>query len=100
MTNSFLPNISIQIILSLLGFLVFRLQFIRYRKSQHLILAIASPCILLLYLWDNPVFFYSLGVAEATAFILAMIFAGTIDRDKKSEQDESEDSDSVEEDAP
>ncbi|MEE5993378.1 MAG: hypothetical protein V3G42_09070 [Oscillospiraceae bacterium] len=98
MTGSFLPNIFIQIVLSLLCFLVFGLQFIRYRKSHHLILAIAVPCTLFLYLWDNPGFFYSMGVAEAIALVLALIFANTIDRDKKTKQDEEENSGNREED--
>ena len=98
MTISFLPNIFVQIMLVLICFLVFGLQFIRYRKSHHLILAIAVPCTLLLYLWDNPVFFYSMGVAEATAVILALIFANTIDRDRKSVSDDEENSVSTEED--
>ena len=98
MITSYLPNILIQIILSLLSLLVFGLQFIRYRKSQYLIFAIAVPCTLLLYLWDDPVFFYSLGVAELTAVVLALLFANTIDRDKNSSQDDEKYSGNSEED--
>ncbi len=90
MTSSFLPNLFVHIALALLSLLVFGLQFIRYRKSHHLIFAIAVPCTLLLYVWDNPVFFYSLGVGEAVAIILALIFAVTIDRNKDSVQDETD----------
>ena len=90
MTSSFLPNISVHIVLALLSLLVFGLQFIRYRKSYHLILAIATPCTLLVYVWDNPLFFYSLGAGEGVLFILAMIFANTIDRSKDAVQDETE----------
>ena len=98
MTGSYLPNISIQIILSLLSLLVFGLQYIRYRKSYYLIFAVAVPCTLLLYLWDNPVFFYSMGMAELTAVVLAFLFANTIDKDKTSPQDEEELSGNSEED--
>ena len=90
MTGSYLPNISIQIILSLLSLLVFGLQYIRYRKSYYLIFAVAVPCTLLLYLWDNPVFFYSMGMAELTAVVLAFLFSNTIDKDKNAQQDEEE----------
>ena len=90
MTSSYLPNILVQIILSLLSFLVFWMQFIRYRKSHHLVLAIALPCTLLPYLIHSMSFFYGLGVVEFAAMILSCVLAFTVDKNKNPESDSQE----------
>ena len=83
MDNSYFPiRIEVHLILALLALLVFGMQFIRFRKSHHLVLAIALPCTLLPYLFDNQTFFYTVGVAEGAALVLSLILAYTIDRDK------------------
>lgn len=83
MENSFFPmDMKWHIILALLALLVFGMQFIRYRKSHHLVLAIALPCTLLPYLSENQTFFYTVGVFEGVAMILALILSQTVDRDK------------------
>ncbi|MBQ4464698.1 MAG: hypothetical protein II916_01860 [Oscillospiraceae bacterium] len=83
MDNSFFPiSLTMHIILALLALLVFGMQFIRFRKSHHLVLAIALPCTLLPYLSDNQTFFYTVGVFEGVALILAGILSQTLDRDK------------------
>lgn len=83
MDNSFFPiSMTMHIILALLALLVFGMQFIRYRKSHHLILAIALPCTLLPYLSDNQTFFYAIGAFEGVALILAAILSQTVDREK------------------
>ena len=83
MDNSFFPiSLTMHIILALLALLVFGMQFIRFRKSHHLVLAIALPCTLLPYLSDNQTFFYTVGVFEGVALLLAAILAQTLDRDK------------------
>lgn len=105
MDNSFFPiSMTMHIILALLALLVFGMQFIRYRKSHHLILAIALPCTLLPYLTDNQTFFYTIGVFEGVALILAAILSQTIDRDKEeaapaAEDASGEESDDTEENA-
>lgn len=76
-------SVKLHIILALLAFLVFGLQFIRFRKSHHLILAIALPCTLLPYLSPDKTLFYAVGVGEAMALVLALLFSQTIDRDKE-----------------
>lgn len=84
MDNSYFPiSFKLHIILALLALLVFGLQFLRFRKSHHLILAIALPCTLLPYLSDNKTLFYAVGVGEAMALVLALLFSQTIDRDKE-----------------
>ena len=76
-------SVKLHIILALLAFLVFGLQFIRFRKSHHLLLAIALPCTLLPYRSENKTLFYAVGVGEAMALVLALLFSQTIDRDKE-----------------
>lgn len=84
MDNSFFPiSMTMHIILALLALLVFGMQFIRYRKSHHLILAIALPCTLLPYLSDNQTFFYTVGVFEGVSLLLAAILSQTVDREKE-----------------
>ena len=83
MDNSFFPiSIKWHIILALLALLVFGSQFIRYRKSHHLILAIALPCTLLPYLSESQTFFYTVGVFEGVALLLSLVLSQTIDREK------------------
>lgn len=69
------------IVLVIVAFTVFGLQFIRLRKKYQLLLAIAMPCTLLPYAIDNRTFFYVLGLLEAVALIAALILAKTVDRD-------------------
>ena len=91
MDNSLFPiKMGMHIFLGILALLVFGLQFIRYRKSHHLVLAIALPCTLLPYLTDNMTFFYGVGVAEFAALILSFILSVTVDRNKNPEPAESE----------
>ena len=91
MDNSLFPiRMGMHIFLGMLALLVFGLQFIRYRKSHHLVLAIALPCTLLPYLTDNMNFFYGIGVAEFAALILSFILSITVDRNKNTESAESE----------
>ena len=86
MDNSLFPiHMGMHIFLGMLALLVFGLQFIRYRKSHHLVMAIALPCTLLPYLVDSMNFFYALGVAEFIALILAFVLSVTVDRNKNSE---------------
>lgn len=89
MDTSYFPiRFELHIILALLALLVFGMQFIRFRKSHHLILAIALPCTLLPYLSTNATLFYAVGVGEAVALLLALVFSQTIDRDKNGVQTE------------
>jgi len=84
--NALFPiRMGMHIVLGLLALLVFGLQFIRYRKSHHLVLAIALPCTLLPYLWNNMSFFYGVGIAEFIALILSFILSLTVDRNKESD---------------
>jgi hypothetical protein len=84
MENSLFPiKFQVHIVLALLALLVFGLQFIRFRKSHHLVLAIAFPCTLLPYLTDNMTFFYMVGLGEAAALLMALIMAKTVDKPKK-----------------
>ena len=89
MDNSLFPiRMGMHIFLGMLALLVFGLQFIRYRKSHHLVLAIALPCTLLPYLTDNINFFYGVGVAEFIALILSFILSVTVDKNKNSKSAE------------
>ena len=84
--NSLFPiHMGMHIVLGMLALLVFGLQFIRYRKSHHLVMAIALPCTLLPYLVDSMSFFYTLGVLEFCALILAFILSVTVDKNKNPE---------------
>ena len=90
MDNSYFPiRFEVHMVLALLALLVFGMQFIRFRKSHHLILAIALPCTLLPYLTDDKTFFYAIGVAEAAALVLAFILSQTLDRDKTAPEPET-----------
>lgn len=89
--NSLFPiRMGMHIFLGLLALLIFGLQFIRYRKWHHLILAIAMPCTLLPYLINSMDFFYGLGTAEFAALILSFILAVTVDRKKASASESKE----------
>ncbi len=84
--NALFPiRLGMHIVLGMLALLVFGLQFIRYRKSHHLVLAIALPCTLLPYLVNSINFFYGIGVAEFAALILSLILSLTVDRKKNPE---------------
>lgn len=90
MDNSYFPiRFEVHMILALLALLVFGMQFIRFRKSHYLILAVALPCTLLPYLSDDKTFFYAVGIAEAAALVLAFILSQTIDRDKTAPAEEA-----------
>ncbi|MDE5565293.1 MAG: hypothetical protein K2I93_09060 [Oscillospiraceae bacterium] len=83
MSNSYFPiRLGVHLLLALLALLVFGMQFIRFRKSHYLVLAIALPCTLLPYLSDSTTFFYTVGVAEFVALIASFILSNTVDRDK------------------
>lgn len=98
MDNTFFPmDLKWHIILALLALLVFGMQFIRYRKSHHLVLAIALPCTLLPYLSESQTFFYTVGVFEGAALILALILSQTVDRDKPQKTDKPSGADAEEE---
>ncbi len=87
MDNSFFPmDMKWHIILALLALLVFGMQFIRYRKSHHLVLAIALPCTLLPYLSESQTFFYTVGAFEGVALLAAFILSQTVDRDKAADK--------------
>lgn len=83
--NSLFPiEMKFHVFLALLAFLVFGIQFVRYRKSHYLLLAIAFPCTLLPYLdQSNMSLFYGVGVFEFIAFIASAILSVTIDKDKQ-----------------
>ena len=84
MDNSYFPiRIELHIVLALLAFLVFGLQFIRYRKSHHLVLAIALPCTLLPYLSSSKTLFYAVGIGELAALALAGVLSQTLDKEKE-----------------
>ncbi len=88
--NTLFPiRMGMHIVLGLLAFLVFGLQFIRYRKSHHLVLAIALPCTLLPYLSSSMSFFYGIGVAEFAALILSLILSVTVDKNKNPDTQET-----------
>ncbi len=103
MENTLFPiRMEMHIAFALIALLVFGLQFIRTRKKYYLLLAIAIPCSLLPYLWeDNKMFFYWIGIGEAVALIGAFILARTVDRDKEApEQPEAAREEAPTEEAP
>ncbi len=71
------------IILAVFSLIVFGVQFIRYRKKYHLLLAIGIPCSLLPYLFDSRMLFYGVGIAEGLLLIACLILAKTVDRDRE-----------------
>lgn len=77
------------IIFALISLLVFGMQFIRYRKKYHLLLAIGIPCSLLPYLSDNKMLFYGVGIAEVVLLIAALVLAKTVDREPAALQTEA-----------
>ncbi len=90
MDNTLFPiEMKMHIIFALIALFVFGMQFIRLRKKYHLVLACAVPASLLAYVFDNRVFFYVLGFAEAAALIAALVLAKTVDRDKEADKKES-----------
>ncbi len=92
MENTLFPiRMEMHIAFALIGLLIFGLQFIRTRKKYYLVLAIAFPCSLLPYLWEqNTTFFYLLGIGEAIALIGALILAKTVDRDPPEPEEAAE----------
>jgi len=88
--NSLFPiRMGLHIFLGLMALLVFGLQFIRYRKSHHLVLAIAFPCTLIPYLSDSMTLFYVVGVAEFIAMFLSFILSFTVDKPKPGSSSDS-----------
>ena len=83
--NTLFPiGLGLHVVLALAALLVFGLQFMRLRKSHHLILAVALPCTLLPYLDENnQTLFYGVGIAELLALVLALVLSMTIDREKR-----------------
>lgn len=83
--NALFPiQLNLHVILALLAILVFGMQFIRFRKKHHFIMAIAFPCTLLPYLApDNTTLFYGVGIFELIAFLLSFILSVTVDKEKK-----------------
>ena len=91
MENSFYPiHFGMHIILALLALLVFGLQFLRFRKIHHLILAIALPCTLLPYVAPSQTFFYGVGIAELAALVVSFVLAETVDRDKGDDEEDED----------
>ena len=91
MENSFYPiHFGMHIILALLALLVFGLQFLRFRKIHHLILAIALPCTLLPYVAPSQTFFYGVGIAELAALVVSFVLAQTVDRDKGDDEEDED----------
>ncbi|MDE6730106.1 MAG: hypothetical protein K2J71_04950, partial [Oscillospiraceae bacterium] len=84
--NSLFPiAMKFHVILAVIALLVFVIQFVRYRKSHYLLLAVAFPCSLLPYLNpENLTLFHGVGVFEFAALMLSAILSVTIDKDKKS----------------
>ena len=94
MSNSYFPiRLGVHLLLALLALLVFGMQFIRFRKSHYLVLAIALPCTLLPYLSDSTPFFYTVGVAEFVALIASFILSNTVDRDKSEQITDTQEQD-------
>lgn len=84
--NSLFPiDMTFHIVLAVLALIVFGVQFVRYRKSHYLLLAVAFPCSLLPYLDPTSLsLFHGVGVFEFVALALSAILSATIDRDKSS----------------
>lgn len=94
MSNSYFPiRLGVHLLLAMLALLVFGMQFIRFRKSHYLVLAIALPCTLLPYLSDSTTFFYTVGVAEFVALIASFILSNTVDRDKSEQITDTQEQD-------
>ncbi|MDE6087088.1 MAG: hypothetical protein K2G25_01725 [Oscillospiraceae bacterium] len=83
--NSLFPiEMNFHIVLAVIAVIVFVMQFVRYRKSHYLLLAVAFPCSLLPYLNpENRTLFYGVGIFEFAALILSAILSVTIDKDKQ-----------------
>ncbi|HBI85511.1 MAG TPA: hypothetical protein DDX71_04385 [Ruminococcus sp.] len=66
------------VVFAIVSSLFFLLQFIRTRKLYQLIMAIAIPASLLIYLApENTALFYGIGIAEGLLLLLAFI-TGTV----------------------
>ncbi len=88
MENQLFPiEMKVHMIFAIVSFLVFGMQFIRYHKKYHLLLAVAVPCSLLPYVIEGTGFFYAVGIAEMILLVIAFILAKTVDRDKKPQTD-------------
>ncbi len=77
------------IILAVASLIVFGIQFFRYRKKYHLLLAVGIPCSLLPYVVESKALFYGVGIAEAVLLVVCLILAKTIDRDKEAPAEEA-----------
>ncbi len=86
MENTLFPvEIGIHIAFALAALVVFGLQYLRFRKKYHLVLAIAIPLSLLPYLAeDNMTLFYAVGAIDALALIAALVLSKTVDKDPES----------------
>ena len=97
MDNSFFPiRFEMHIVLALLALLVFGMQFIRYRRPHHLILALALPCTLLPYLSDSQQFFYAVGIGEAVALIVAFVLGQISAHKEEAEERAAEEAEEAE----
>lgn len=74
--NSVFPlPVKSHIIFCVIAVAFFLLQFIRLRYKYQLVLAVAVPATLLVYVSDNRTWFYGVGVLEICLLLLALVLA-------------------------
>ncbi|MDE5648993.1 MAG: hypothetical protein K2I33_03720 [Oscillospiraceae bacterium] len=76
MNNNIFPlPFSVHLVFSCIAFLFFIFQFTRVKRKYQLIMAVAVPATLLLYVNSSKTWFYILGIAEFILMIAALITA-------------------------
>lgn len=89
-TNLFIISQQKHIIFACVAAVFFLLQFVRTKRLYQLILAIAIPASLLIYIApENKTFFYGVGIAEAV-MLLAAFIASTVRAHKDAKQKKAE----------
>ncbi|MGN0620761.1 MAG: hypothetical protein ACI4I9_02735 [Porcipelethomonas sp.] len=88
-SNIFPLPFSAHLIFCLIAFAVFLLQFIRVRRIYQLIVAVAVPATLLIYLSESRTWFYAVGIAEAV-FLIAAVVSAVLEKKNKPEEAETE----------
>ncbi|HAJ98083.1 MAG TPA: hypothetical protein DCO72_10155 [Ruminococcus sp.] len=86
----FYATVKFHVILSILAFIICLVMFVRKKKYYHLVLAFALPATLLVYATKTQAGFSVVGLTVAVAMVGAVILEYTVDKDKETPKELTE----------
>jgi hypothetical protein len=87
-SNIFPLPFSMHLVFALIAFAVFMFQFWRLKRPYQIIMALAVPATLLLYISDSKAWFYTIGVIEAVLIVAAIVSAFICRKGRKNPEKE------------